>query len=86
MTEPGPKVLLVDDEAAIVRAVGAALTARGYRVVTAATGEGALSLAATEEPAVIVLDLGLPDIDGIEVCRRDRGAGGDRWCGCHPVR
>jgi len=71
MTDAGT-VLLVDDEVAIVRAVGAALTSRGYRVLTAGTGEAALSLAATEEPDVIVLDLGLPDVDGIEVCRRVR--------------
>jgi two-component system KDP operon response regulator KdpE len=65
-------VLVVDDEAAILRAVGTALAARGYRVVTATSGEQAVSTAALETPDVVVLDLGLPDIDGIEVCRRLR--------------
>lgn len=65
-------VLVVDDEQGIVRAVSAALRARGYEVATAATGTEALSLAATRSPAVVVLDLGLPDLDGIDVCRRLR--------------
>jgi two-component system KDP operon response regulator KdpE len=73
MTEPADAtVLVVDDEAAMLRAVSAALGARGYRVITAATGEQAISAAAVETPDVIVLDLGLPDIDGIDVCRRLR--------------
>ncbi len=65
-------ILLVDDEPAILRAVSTGLKARGYRVSLAVTGEQALSLTALERPDVIVLDLGLPDIDGIEVCRRVR--------------
>jgi two-component system KDP operon response regulator KdpE len=65
-------VLVVDDEAAIVRALKAALTARGYHVLTAATGQLALDTTALESPDVVVLDLGLPDIDGVEVCRRIR--------------
>ncbi|MDQ1375086.1 MAG: two-component system, OmpR family, operon response regulator KdpE, partial [Actinomycetota bacterium] len=72
MADGKATVLLVDDEPAILRAVGAALQARGYRVLQALTGEVAVSVAAGEEPDVIVLDLGLPDIDGIEVCRRIR--------------
>jgi two-component system KDP operon response regulator KdpE len=72
VTDPGATVLLVDDEPAIVRAVGAALRTRGYRVLAADAGEPALLMAAEDEPDVIVLDLGLPDIDGIEVCRRIR--------------
>ncbi len=67
-------VLVVDDEPAILRAVSAGLSARGYAVVTASTGQEALATAATKAPDVIVLDLGLPDLDGIEVCRRLR-----RW-------
>lgn len=65
-------VLVVDDEPGIVRAVSAALRARRYRVRVAETGERALHEAATGRPAVVILDLGLPDIDGLEVCRRIR--------------
>jgi two-component system KDP operon response regulator KdpE len=66
-------VLVVDDEPAIVRSVKTALSARGYRVLTAATGQEAIDTVALETPDVVVLDLGLPDIDGVEVCRRIRG-------------
>jgi two-component system, OmpR family, KDP operon response regulator KdpE len=66
------KVLVVDDEPALLRAVGAALKARDYEVTTAVTGQAAIDSVALEAPDVIVLDLGLPDIDGIEVCRRVR--------------
>jgi two-component system, OmpR family, KDP operon response regulator KdpE len=66
------KVLVVDDEPALLRAVGAALKARDYEVATAVTGQAAIDAVALEAPDLIVLDLGLPDIDGIEVCRRVR--------------
>ena len=66
------RVLLVDDEPAILRAVRTALKARDYRVLTATRGEEAVDLVAMESPDVVVLDLGLPDIDGLEVCRRVR--------------
>ena len=65
-------VLVVDDEPAITRALTAALEARGYRVTQATNGLDALDRAASDGPAIIILDLGLPDIDGIEVCRRIR--------------
>ncbi|MDQ6725888.1 MAG: response regulator transcription factor [Actinomycetota bacterium] len=65
-------ILVVDDEPAIIRALTAALTARGYAVVTAATGQDALARVMHGTPTAIVLDLGLPDVDGIEVCRRIR--------------
>jgi two-component system KDP operon response regulator KdpE len=65
-------LLVIDDEPAILRVVGAGLRARGYRVVTAGTGEEGITQVALASPAVIVLDLGLPDIDGVEVCRRIR--------------
>ena len=65
-------VLVVDDERGIRRAVGAGLQARGYEVLHAATGQEALDATALENPDVLVLDLGLPDIDGVEVCRRIR--------------
>ena len=66
------KVLVVDDEPALLRAVGAALKARDYEVVTATTGQGAIDAVALDPPDLLVLDLGLPDLDGIEVCRRVR--------------
>jgi two-component system, OmpR family, KDP operon response regulator KdpE len=68
----GIRLLVIDDERAILRAVTTGLRARGYEVVTAETGEEGLSRAALESPDVIVLDLGLPDLDGVEVCRRIR--------------
>src|SRR4051812_10700275 len=65
-------VLVVDDEPAILRAVGAALGARGYVVLVATSGERAVEVIAADCPDVVVLDLGLPDVDGLEVCRRVR--------------
>ena len=65
-------VLVVDDEPGIVRALTAALSARGHAVVVATSGREALREAAARSPAVVILDLGLPDIDGVEVCRRIR--------------
>jgi two-component system KDP operon response regulator KdpE len=66
------RILVVDDERAIVRSLSAALEARGYRVEVARDGAEALDRAASTAPDLVVLDLGLPDIDGIEVCRRIR--------------
>jgi two-component system, OmpR family, KDP operon response regulator KdpE len=63
------KVLVVDDEPQILRALRVNLAARSYVVVTAATGRQALDAAASEQPDLVLLDLGLPDIDGIEVIR-----------------
>ena len=71
--DPGPLILVVDDEPAILRALSTALTARGFRVEVATNGQEALDRTALVSPAVVVLDLGLPDIDGIEVLRRIRG-------------
>jgi len=67
-----PLVLVVDDEPPITRALTAALTARGYRTHVAATGQRALDAAAVSDPAAVILDLGLPDMDGLEVLRRLR--------------
>jgi two-component system KDP operon response regulator KdpE len=66
------RILLVDDEPSIQRAVGPLLRSRGYHVEVAGTGAEALRLAAERTPDLIVLDLGLPDIEGTEVCRRVR--------------
>ena len=65
-------VLVVDDETALLRALRINLTARGYAVTTAKDGASALLAAATEHPDLVLLDLGLPDIDGIEVIRELR--------------
>src|ERR1700694_2517873 len=65
-------LLLIDDEPAILRVVGTGLRARGYRVVTAPTGEEGITQVALASPTVIILDLGLPAIDWVEVCRRIR--------------
>lgn len=61
------RVLVVDDEPQILRALRINLSARGYDVVTAADGAGALEAAAEEPPELVVLDLGLPDRDGVDV-------------------
>jgi two-component system KDP operon response regulator KdpE len=66
------RVLLVDDEVPIQKAVGPLLSSRGYDVRTAANGSQALAAFAEWSPDLIILDLGLPDIPGIEVCRRIR--------------
>ncbi|MGE5101224.1 MAG: response regulator [Deltaproteobacteria bacterium] len=69
---PGDVVLVVDDEPQIRRVVRNALTSETTRVIEAATGRDAIDLAAAERPALIVLDLGLPDTTGIDVCREIR--------------
>ena len=66
------RVLVVDDDPALLRALRIGLDARGFEVVVAHTGAEGLSRAAQAMPDVIVLDLGLPDIDGVEVCKRLR--------------
>jgi two-component system KDP operon response regulator KdpE len=66
-------VLVVDDDPALVRALDMNLRARGYQVHAAGTGAGALRLAATHAPDAVVLDLGLPDMDGSEVIAGLRG-------------
>jgi two-component system KDP operon response regulator KdpE len=66
-------VLVVDDEPQIVRALRINLGARGYEVLTAYDGKSALSVAVEGKPDVVVLDLGLPDIDGVEVIAGLRG-------------
>ena len=67
------RVLVVDDEPTLVRALAINLRARGWEVVTAHDGTGALKAASDKHPVVVVLDLVLPDIDGVEVIRGLRG-------------
>ena len=72
MSETGQRVLVVDDENAIRRYLHAALSAQGFTVYEAASGEEALNMVLSSRPDIIILDLGLPDFDGIEVTRRLR--------------
>ncbi len=65
-------VLVVDDEPNIADLIELYLDREGYRVVKAATGEGGVRAVAEHRPRLVVLDVGLPDIDGLEVCRRLR--------------
>jgi two-component system KDP operon response regulator KdpE len=67
------RILVVDDEPQLLRALGTNLRARGYKVDLAPTGEAALELAASKHPDLVILDLGLPGIDGVEVIRGLRG-------------
>ncbi len=71
MTRPS-RILLVDDEISIQRSVVPLLRSRGYDVDVAATGREALSAFDAQPPDVVILDLGLPDVDGLEVCARMR--------------
>jgi two-component system KDP operon response regulator KdpE len=66
------RVLVVDDDRALLRALQVGLSARGHQVVVAVAGEEGLAKVALSEPDVVVLDLGLPDLDGLEVAHRIR--------------
>lgn len=72
MTETGQRVLVVDDENSIRRYLRAALSAQGFSVYEAASGSEAVDAVLSHRPDIIILDLGLPDFDGIEVTRRLR--------------
>lgn len=72
-----PNILVIDDEPKIQRAIRTILTEKGFKVTTASSGEEGLTLAAVNEPDIIILDLGLPDMDGVEVCDRLR-----EWSQC----
>lgn len=72
MSEAGQRVLVVDDENAIRRYLRTALTAQGFVVYEASNGQETLNAVVENRPDVIILDLGLPDFDGIEVTRRLR--------------
>jgi two-component system KDP operon response regulator KdpE len=72
MTEDARRILVVDDEAPIRRYLRVALGAQGYSIFEAANGQEALDSVPGNRPDLIILDLGLPDIDGVEVTRRLR--------------
>jgi len=72
-----PHILVIDDEPQILRALRTILTEKQFKVTTASRGEEGLTLAAASAPDIVILDLGLPDMDGIEVCARLR-----EWTEC----
>jgi two-component system, OmpR family, KDP operon response regulator KdpE len=72
-----PHILVIDDEQQILRAMRTILTEKQFKVTTASRGEEGLTLAAANEPDIVILDLGLPDMDGVEVCSRLR-----EWTQC----
>src|SRR5436305_12166909 len=72
MSSSTQSVLVVEDEASIASFVSLYLKNAGYEVRTASNGTDALASAQSQQPSLIVLDLMLPDIDGIEICRRIR--------------
>ena len=72
MSKRGARILVVDDELEIVRALERSLRAQGYEVSTASSGEEALESLRAYRPDVMLLDLGLPGISGLEVCRQVR--------------
>jgi two-component system KDP operon response regulator KdpE len=72
MSQQGARILVVDDEKEIVRALSRSLTAHGYMVLTARTGEEAVRTTLQHRPDLLLLDLLLPGISGLEVCRQIR--------------
>jgi len=73
MTADGPKILVIEDEQEIRRFLRVSLESHGYRLVEAAAGKEGVVQAASQQPDLIILDLGLPDVDGMEVIRQIRG-------------
>ena len=72
MTDADLNILVVDDEPAIRRFLRASLGAHGYTITESVSGEDALKAVATSHQDIVILDLGLPDVDGVEVTRRLR--------------
>jgi len=72
MSKSGARILVVDDEIEILRALQRSLSAHGYEVFTAASGEEALEEVAHHRPDLVLLDLGLPGMSGLEVCKHVR--------------
>src|SRR5438132_851037 len=72
MSKNGASILVVDDEREIVRALRRSLSAHGYTVLTASRGEEAVEIVARQRPDLLLLDLLLPGMSGLEVCRRVR--------------
>lgn len=72
MSKIGARILVVDDETEIVRALQRSLAAHGYNVLTAGSGEEAVVITSQQKPDLVLLDLMLPGMSGLEVCRRVR--------------
>jgi two-component system, OmpR family, KDP operon response regulator KdpE len=72
MTTEGPNILVIEDEQEIRRFLRVSLGSHGYRLVESATGKEGVMQAASQQPDLMILDLGLPDIDGMEVIRQVR--------------
>ena len=73
MSEHGShSILVVEDDPAVRNLISTALESRGYQYSTAETGKAAIAAAATTSPDIVLLDLGLPDVDGVDVIRRIR--------------
>jgi two-component system, OmpR family, KDP operon response regulator KdpE len=72
MPPDGPKILIIEDEQEIQRFLRVSLSNNGYRIVESVNGKDGLMQAASQQPDLIILDLGLPDIDGMEVIRQVR--------------
>lgn len=68
----GPQILVVEDDAAVRNLISTTLDSCGYRHLSATTGHAAIAAAATQNPSVMLLDLGLPDMDGVNVVRKVR--------------
>ena len=82
------QILVVEDDAPVRNLITTTLKARDYRFITTGTGEGAVMEAASHNPDIVLLDLGLPDLDGVEVIRRPpagntktAGTDAERWRG-----
>jgi two-component system KDP operon response regulator KdpE len=72
MTEPSPVILVIEDEPPLQKFLHATLSSQGYQVVQSLTGNDGLMQAASRQPDLIILDLGLPDVDGFEVTKQLR--------------
>jgi DNA-binding response OmpR family regulator len=69
-----PQILVIDDDPGLLSVCAVGLQALGHQVRTAETGNEGIAQAAVRAPDIIVLDLGLPDLDGLDVCKRVRRA------------
>ena len=67
-----PLILVVEDDGTVRNLIATTLKSNDYRFLTAANGEAAIAAASTRQPDIVLLDLGLPDMDGVEVIRRIR--------------
>src|SRR5215208_6964272 len=72
MSQLKPTILVVEDEPALAKFLRITLNSQDYAVIEAQTGEDGIRLAATQRPDLVILDLGLPDLDGVEVTKRLR--------------